>query len=113
MASLCSQKKELGALRSHFLDRDFIIESFTFSGMSLTLKAIRLDILENFVNKTYEKLILKFICWNNDIRPIHFEKIAINYEQSNLRKMLRRFSLMEKHIALMTALMDYPLNELR
>lgn len=99
--------------RAGFGSRTFIFESLDWSGTALKIETRNLSIMETFLNKQYEKWLVKFINWLGDIRPIRFEPMRLTYEQLTLWKLRRHINLQRKLIEVARQMMDYPISQLK
>jgi hypothetical protein len=98
---------------SPVLTRKFIVESLKWETTSLTLKSRNLSIFETFLNNNSERLIVKFLNWLGDLKPLCFDGFELNYEEINLLRLKTEMNLKKKMASFVNILMDYPLKELK
>jgi hypothetical protein len=69
--------------------------------------------METFLNKQYEKWLVKFINWLGDIKPISIDPLKLTYEQITLGKLRRHINFRKKASEVAQQMMDYPLSQLK
>lgn len=69
--------------------------------------------MQTFLNKSYEKWIVKFINWVGDIKPINFSSLELYYEQITLMRLVKQIDFNKKLTEVGAVLMDYPLSQVK
>lgn len=69
--------------------------------------------METFLNKQYEKWLVKFINWLGDIKPISIESMRLTYEQITLWKLKKHINFQKKLFEVAKKMMDYPISQFK
>lgn len=101
------------AKKAGFATKTFIFESLDWSGTALKIETRNLFIMETFLNRQYEKWLVKFINWLGDIKPISIEPMRLTYEQITIWKLKKHINFQKKLFEVAKKMMDYPISQFK